>query len=110
MGIRTILQALMYPYHTTVYSNMQEVISIFLSEVLEIYYNDEQDKPLLSFLEFIGPGVHVDEISNTMCRLYFKNMPATSKQMYYPELLKFLRWAYQANYTRRNLAYRIKLS
>ena len=84
------------------------MIEIFLSEALEIYYYDTQDKPLYSFLEFVGPGVHVDEVSKTMCARYMCVMDAISMQMFYRELFVFLRWAYSVGYTERNLVYRIK--
>jgi predicted DNA-binding transcriptional regulator len=84
------------------------VIAIFLNEALEIYYYDVPDKSLYSFLEFVGPGVYVDEVSKEMCIRYVCVMDAISVQAFYRELFAFLRWAYSAGYTKCNLACKIK--
>jgi hypothetical protein len=81
---------------------------VFMSEALERYYFDVPYKPLLPFLEFLGPGVHVEEISREMCVRYSRVMDTISMQAFYREVSQFLRWAYAAGITQCNLVNKIR--
>jgi hypothetical protein len=87
---------------------LKGVIAMFLSEALAIYCCEEPDKYLYPFLDFVGPGVGVDEVSKEMCLRYVRVMDVLSIQAFYRELFQFLRWAYAVGHTECNLVYKIR--